>query len=109
MWGFIAKLGELRTILILVVLLLIITGPFSGGPVQTSGFALLTTAVAPALYVIMLFVLPLDMTMTRVFMKESEGRERERYRSIIRLEAALLVLMLLSWLPFIVRLLETLL
>ena len=93
--------------LVVIVLLLIVMGPISGGDARITGFAVFTSVVAPAFYVIMLFVLPLDITMTRVFMKEATGDEQSRYRFIIRLEVVLLVLMLLAWLPFILKLLET--
>ncbi len=93
--------------LVVIVLLLIVMGPISGGEARNSGFALFTGVVAPSFYVIMLFVLPLDMTMSRVFMGEAQGDERARYRFIIRLELVLLALMLLAWLPFILRLLES--
>lgn len=93
--------------LVTIVLLLIVMGPISGGEARVSGFALFTSVVAPAFYVIMLFVLPLDITMSRVFMGEAQGEEKLRYRFIIRLELVLLALMLLAWLPFIVKLLKT--
>lgn len=93
--------------LVIIVLFLIVMGPISGGEVRISGFALFTGVVAPAFYVIMLFVLPLDITMSRVFMLEAQGDERARYRFIIQLELGLLALMLLAWLPFILRLLES--
>lgn len=93
--------------LVIIVALLILMGPFSGGDPRITGFALFTSVVAPAFYVIMLFVLPLDITMTRVFMGDAEGDQRARYRFIIRLEVVLMVLMLLAWMPFIVKLLKT--
>lgn len=102
-----SRLGVLRAMLVTIVLLLIIMGPISGGEPRIGGFALFTSVVAPAFYVIMLFVLPLDITMSRVFMGEAQGEEKLRYRFIIRLELALLALMLLAWLPFIVKLLKT--
>lgn len=93
--------------LVIIVALLIVMGPFSGGDPRITGFALFTSVVAPAFYVIMLFVLPLDITMTRVFMGDAKGDQRARYRFIIRLEVVLMVLMLLAWMPFIVKLLKT--
>lgn len=104
---FFTRLGVLRGLLVVIVLVLIVMGPVSGGDAQITGFAVLTSVVAPAFYVIMLFVLPLDITMSRVFMGEAEGEEKLRYRFIIRLELVLLALMLLAWLPFILKLLET--
>ncbi len=103
----ISRLGALRAMLVTIVLLLILMGPISGGEARISGFALFTSVVAPAFYVIMLFVLPLDITMSRVFMGEAQGEEKLRYRFIIRLELVLLALMLLAWLPFILKLLKT--
>ncbi len=102
-----SRLGALRAMLVTIVLLLIVMGPISGGEARVSGFALFTSVVAPAFYVIMLFVLPLDITMSRVFMGEAQGEEKLRYRFIIRLEIVLLALMLLAWLPFVLKLLKT--
>ncbi len=102
-----SRLGALRAMLVAIVLLLILMGPISGGEARVSGFALFTSVVAPAFYVIMLFVLPLDITMSRVFMGEAQGEEKLRYRFIIRLELVLLALMLLAWLPFVLKLLKT--
>ncbi len=102
-----SRLGALRAMLVAIVLLLILMGPISGGEARISGFALFTSVVAPAFYVIMLFVLPLDITMSRVFMGEAQGEEKLRYRFIIRLELVLLALMLLAWLPFVLKLLKT--
>lgn len=103
----IQKLGPLRVVLFALVLLLIVIGPFSGTEKGLSGIEVLTGIVAPAVYVIMLFVLPLDMLMSRIFMTDKEAAEQARLRFIIRLEAALLVLMLLAWLPFLLRLLSS--
>jgi hypothetical protein len=102
-----SKLGTLRTMLVIIVMLLILMGPVSGGEARIEGFALFTSVVAPAFYVIMLFVLPLDITMSRVFMTEAQGADRARYRFIIWLEAALFALMLFAWLPFILKLLKS--
>ncbi len=93
--------------LVIIVILLIVIGPFSGGDPRITGFALFTSVVAPAFYVIMLFVIPLDIIMTRVFMGDAEDDQRARYRFIIRVEVALMALMLLSWMPFIIKLLRT--
>lgn len=99
--------GALRAMLVIVVLLLVPIGPFAGGEVQTTGLAVFPSVLAPTFYVIMLFVLPLDILMSFVFMSDKEGQERARFRLIIRVEIALMVLMLLSWSPFLYRLAQT--
>ena len=98
------RLGPLRTMLVIIVLALIVISPFAGGRVVVSGWAIITTLLAPTLYVIMVFVLPLDIVMTRVFMSAAEGEARARYVRIIRIELLLLILLLISWAPFVGRL-----
>lgn len=104
---FLEIFGVLRGMLVLTVVLLIGLGPLSGGEVGTTVTSLLMAVVAPAIYVIMLFVLPLDITMSFVFMSDKEGDERARFRTIIRTEVALFVVMVLAWFPFIYGLLKT--
>jgi len=103
---FLHDLGFLRSALVVLVLLLITLAPFAGGPARFTGWGLVVTVVAPAFYVVVLFVLPLDMLMTRVFMSDKTGEERARLRRILWTEVVLLVLMIASWAPFVARLLR---
>ena len=54
----------------------------------------------------MLFVLPLDMVMSVVFMSDRQGTERARMRRVLWIEAALLATLVASWTPFLADLLE---
>ena len=47
-----------------------------------------TTLVAPPLAVMMAFVVPLDMLMSRIYMADKHGAERARYRRILAAEAS---------------------
>ena len=105
---FTSRLGALRVILVIGVIALIVAAPFSDGPTHTTGWPLVRSVIAPTLFVIMAFVLPLDITMTLVFMSERQGSERRRLRLVARTEAVLFVAMLAAWLPLLIRLLETL-
>jgi len=105
--NFFLRLGALRAMLVSLLLALIVLGPFAGGTAEDPDASIVLSVVAPAFYVIMLFVLPLDITMSNVFMSDKQGEERARFRFIIRTEVALFVLMLLSWLPFVIRLLKS--
>ena len=100
--------GALRTLLLLCVLVLIVAAPFSDGPAHTAGWPLVRGVIAPTLFVIMAFVLPLDITMTLVFVSDRHGAERRRLLRIAQAEAVLLVAMLAAWTPFVLRLLRTL-
>ena len=81
-------------------------GPFSGGSVDFAGFALITTLVAPVAYAIFVFVLPLDMTMSAIFMSDTTPRRRAALKRAVITEAVLLAIMLLAWLPFTLQLLR---
>ena len=100
------RIGALRTLLVATVLALIAIGPFSGGGLSFDGLAVITTLVAPAFYVIVLFVLPLDMVMTWVFSLNAATAERTRLRQVLVLEGVLFVLMLVAWAPFVLKLLR---
>ena len=90
-----------------VTLLLVLVAPFAGGYVQTSGWPLVTTLIAPVSFVIFFFILCLDMLMTRLFMSARPPTERRRFVLIFRSEAVLLTVLVLSWMPFVRDLLRT--
>lgn len=104
--NYLTRVGFLRAALMMVTILLVILSPFAGGHVQTSGWALVTTLIAPVSFVIFAFVLCLDMLMTRLFMSGSADDERRRFVMILRSEAVLLVILILSWAPFVMSLLR---
>ena len=101
-----AGFGALRLLLIAVVGLLVILGPLSGGRVDFAGFAIITTLVAPVAYAIFVFVLPLDMVMSAIFMTDTTPQRRAALKRALITEAILLALMLFAWLPFTLQLLR---
>ena len=104
MADFLRRAGFLRAVLMLGTIVLVILAPFSGGHMQTSGWPLITTLVAPVSFVLFAFGLGLDMLMTWVFMSGTSGDARRRLVVILRTEAVLLVILLLSWTPFVIAL-----
>lgn len=91
----------LRALLLLVAAVVVVMAPFSEGPVQYSGWAMFPTLIAPVFMVTLLFVLPLDMVMSAVFMSGAEDGKRARYKLIIRSELALMAVMIIAWIPFL--------
>ena len=65
-----------------------------------------TNLVAPPLAVMMAFVIPLDMLMSRLYMSDKQGAERARYRRILAAEALAFVLLAAAWTPFFAALLS---
>ena len=100
-------LGVLRSGMAVIVLALILASPFTTGGASVVGIALLTTIVSPALFVIFVFVLPLDLVMTMVFMADKDGPERARLRRVFIAESVLFIALCASWVPFVLRLLDT--
>ena len=101
-----AELGALRLMLVALVVLASAAAPFSEGPAAYSGWRLATTVIAPAIFVMLVFVVPLDMIMSAVFMSGGDPATRARFRRIILAELVLLAAMTLAWMPFVLRLLS---
>ena len=100
-----AEFGPLRLMLALLVLATCAAAPFSDGPAVYSGWRLATTVIAPTIFVMLAFLLPLDMLMSAVFMSGRGEAARARFRRIILAELLLLALLGVAWLPFVLRLL----
>jgi hypothetical protein len=103
---YLKRIGFLRAVLMLITVLLAFLSLFAGGEVETSGWRLVTTLLAPVFFVIFTFLLSLDMLMTRVFMSASSGAERQRFTVIFRSEALLLVILLASWTPYMLTFMQ---
>ena len=126
----VAETGALRVALLAAVAVLVASAPFASfGPegfeavhasraLGVDGGALgpreigisiglvWTTLVAPPLAVMMAFVVPLDMLMSRIYMADKQGAERARFRRILAAEAFAFVLLVAAWTPFFVALLS---
>lgn len=99
-----SDLGALRAVLVVCTLILIALAPFADGAVHVHDARLLTSVVAPALMVIFVFVLMLDITMTRIFSIDTSPERRAGMRRAVWIECAALLLLLAAWLPFMLRL-----
>lgn len=99
-------LGALRTALGLASIALAGTAPFVGHRAAFSGWTIYPNLIAPSLTVIVSTVLALDITMSRLFMKEHAGAARRRFRAIAWIEAGLLAVLVLAWTPLAVRLIQ---
>ncbi|MGH8507945.1 MAG: hypothetical protein ACREVH_04410 [Gammaproteobacteria bacterium] len=91
--------GPLRTLLIATVAILVAAAPCAEGATGHSGWDVVRGAVAPALATLAALALPVDMAMAGIFM--TQASERSRYRTILRLDLLLLILLLIAWIPVI--------
>lgn len=99
-------MNPLRKILAIVTLSIACIGPFLDGTADTHGWRIFPTVIAPAVMMILVFMLPLDMTMARIFLSDADEAHRQRLKSAIKLDAWLMLILLVAWLPFFVRFFE---
>ncbi len=104
--GVLARLGTLRILLLSGAVLVIAAAPFADGAVHMHDWRLVPSVIAPSVMMMLVFALPLDMTMARIFMADADDGERARLGFVIRLEAVVYVAMLAAWTPFLVGVLE---
>lgn len=104
--GLIQRLGVLRIALLLLAALVMLAAPFADGSVHRHDWRIFPTVVAPSVMMMLVFAIPLDITMARIFMSDANAVERLRLRFVIRIETVVYVLMLASWTPFLLGVLE---
>lgn len=93
----------LRTMLIILTFCVACVGPFLDGTADPHTWRILPTVIAPALMLMLVFALPLDMTMTLVFMSDTTPDKRRKLKRALQIEAAVTVFMVALWTPFYLR------
>lgn len=118
----ILELGALRVALLAAIAVLVASAPFASSdpfasdalegadgvsPYLHASFGIVwTTLVAPPLAVMMAFVVPLDMLMSRIYMTGKPEAERARFRRILAAETLAFALLIGVWTPFFMALLS---
>jgi len=97
---FLAHLGPLRIMLVVIALALLFTSPAPGTRPDFHGWGMLPTLIVPTLMPIVFMVLLLDVMMSAVFMLDKRGAERSRLKYIVFLELLLAVTLMVVWYPY---------
>ena len=100
------ELGALRIALLALVAGLAASAPFASPEAEYTIGRIWPTLLAAPVALMMAFVVPLDLLMTRIYMADKEGAERGRYRRILAAEATAFALLVAAWVPFFAPLLE---
>jgi len=97
------QIGPLRWF---VAILAVLAAPcaFLQSAEFTPPWNILITSVMPGVALFMIWAIPLDILMARVFQVEADAAIRARYRTVIRFDLVVLVIMLLSWGVFFIQL-----
>jgi len=104
---FIKSLGPFRLFLILSSIGLMVCSFFAIGWLESElDDRKLILYVSSALMPIFFFLLLFDMLMNRIQISDKGVEEQNNYRCFIRLEAIIVVLLVASWVPFFISILN---
>jgi hypothetical protein len=78
--------------------------PEPGSEVIYEGAMMITTLIIPVLAPIFFMLLLLDSLMSSIWLTQTTGEERQRYRLNIIVNLSVVALLLYFWLPFIAAL-----
>jgi len=97
--------GTLRLGLLAITLLVIMLSVFADGTTYMHDWRIVPSVLAPSIMMMLAFALPLEMTMTRIFITNAEPAEKQRLKGILKLEAIVYFLLIASWTPFFITVL----
>lgn len=100
----IKQLKPMRVLLIGCALLTIVLRPEPGSEVVYEGTQMFTTLLIPVVAPIFFMLLLLDTLMSTIWLTQTEGDEKSRYRNNIIINLTVVGLLLYFWLPFIAAL-----
>ncbi len=100
------NLNPLRKMLIALTTVIACVGPFPNGTAETDDWRILPTVIAPTLMLMLIFVLPLDMTMSKIFMSDADPGKKSILGMAIKIDLILFMLLILGWIPFFLRFFE---
>lgn len=94
------QLGPLRLLLMSAAVLAVAFATPPATAAVYSGWALVPTVLVPVLVPLVFLMLVFDSIMSGVFMIDKGGAARARYKTAIILNLALVLLVLIRWLPY---------
>lgn len=98
--SYFTSLGLLRQLLIGMAIICLIVRPQPGSSVVLEGFQVIPTLVTPASVPILLMVIMFDALMSKIRASDTEGEEQIRFKKILRVELATVLILFIVWLPF---------
>jgi len=106
MKNFLSDIGELRVVMLFTTLLSLSAIPFTSTDVRMDGWGLLPDVLVPVVSFILVFILLLDMLMSRVYMIDADAEKRLRFKNIFLLELAQVLALIGLWTPYFIDVLS---
>ena len=94
------QLGMLRMMLVMLSFALIIFTPGKQVPENYTGWDAIPAIVMPACVPMVFMGLLLDALMSRVWMVDTEGLERRRFKTIMIIDLLMAMILAIAWLPY---------
>lgn len=94
------ELGPLRIALLVATAVALVLIPAPGTRAAYSGWPLVTTLLIPVSAPLLFLLLLLDALMSRVFLIDAEGPERQQRKTAIVVNLLAAALLLIRWLPY---------
>jgi len=104
--NWIKSLGTLRALMMLSALACIVAAPFANGTTYVHDWRLLPSVIAPSIMMMLVFAIPLDVCMAKIFMTDADAGEKARLTRAIYIEIVIMVALVLSWLPFMLKVMD---
>lgn len=98
--SYFTSLGLLRQLLIGMAIICLFVRPEPGSRIELEGLQVMPTLITPASVPILIMVILFDALMSKIRASDSEGEERIRFKKILRVELATVLILFLAWLPF---------
>ena len=98
-------IGPMRIVLILLAILSLIFKAKSGTTVSYEGWVMIETVFIPVMAPLIIMVLLLDSLIASIWVSQTSGDEKTRYKLILSLNLLTVIVMLSIWIPFFIELL----
>jgi hypothetical protein len=104
--NWIKSLGTLRLLMMLTALVCILAAPFADGRAHVHDWRLLPTVIAPSIMMMLVFAIPLDVCMAKIFMSDATPSEKARLGRAVRIELIVMAALVLAWTPFMLKVMD---
>ena len=95
----------MRVALLLIATLSLILKAKTGTPVSYDGWAMIETVFIPVMAPIITMVLLLDTIIATIWLTQTSGEEKNRYKLILSINLLMVVVMLSVWIPYLISIL----
>jgi len=99
------KIRPMRVVLIALAIISLILKAKTGTPVTYSGWLMISTIVIPVMAPLLTMVLMLDSMIATIWLSQTSGEEKNRYKLILACNISMIIIMLVIWIPFFMAIL----